>query len=141
MKRTNKTDDKPTDTAYLPYTRTTYGRLSRMLAKYNIKSVAIPPKKISNYMPSYKAAPGLRTPGIYKIPVNAARCTSDRADGPSRSALKNMKDTSDWSNPINQRLLNIVSIMVTSSDYKTLNSFLQKPATWVLSSEKKSKSK
>jgi hypothetical protein len=114
MKRTNKTDDKPTYTAYLPYTQTTYGRLSRMLAKYNIKSVAIPPKKISNYMPSYKAAPGLRTPGIYKIPVNAARCTSDRADGPSRSALKNMKDTSDWSNPINQRLLNTVSIMVTA---------------------------
>jgi len=43
--RTNKTEDKPTSTAYLPYTQTTYGRLSRMLAKYNNKSVAIPPTK------------------------------------------------------------------------------------------------
>jgi len=39
-----------------------------MLAKYNIKSVAIPPKKISSYMPRTEDAPGLRTPGIYKIP-------------------------------------------------------------------------
>jgi len=29
---TNKTEDKPMSTAYLPYTQTTYGRLSRMLA-------------------------------------------------------------------------------------------------------------
>ena len=43
--RNNKTKNKPTSTAYLPYTQTTYGRPSRMLAKYNIKSVAIPPKK------------------------------------------------------------------------------------------------
>ena len=46
---------------------TTYGRLSRMLAKYNIKSVTIPPRKISSYMPPTKEAPGLRTPGIYRI--------------------------------------------------------------------------
>ena len=39
-----------------------------MLAKYNIKSIAIPPKKISSYMPPTKDAPGLRTPGIYMIP-------------------------------------------------------------------------
>ena len=43
------------------------------------------------------------------------------ADGPSSSALKNMKDTSDWFNPTNQRLLNTVSIMTTSSDYRTLS--------------------
>jgi len=38
-----------------------------MLAKYNIKSVPIPPTKISSYMPPTKDAPGLRTPGIYRI--------------------------------------------------------------------------
>jgi len=70
---TNKTEDKPTSTAYLPYTQTTYGRISRMLAKYNIKSVAIPPKKISNYMPPTKDAPGLRTLGIYKIPCECGK--------------------------------------------------------------------
>jgi len=39
-----------------------------MLAKYNIKSIDVPPKKISSYMPPTKDPPGLRTPGIYKIP-------------------------------------------------------------------------
>ena len=44
----------------------------------------------------------------------------------------------DWSNPTNQRLLNTVLIMITSSDYKTLSSSLRKPATWIVSSEKSS---
>jgi len=65
--RTTKTEDKPISTGYLPYTQTAYGTISRMLAKYNIKSVAIPPKKISSYMPPTKNAAGLRTPGIYMI--------------------------------------------------------------------------
>jgi hypothetical protein len=39
---TCKNEDKPTATAYLPYTQTTFGWLSRMLAKHNIKSVALP---------------------------------------------------------------------------------------------------
>jgi hypothetical protein len=38
-----------------------------MLAKYNIKSVALPPRKISSYIPPTKDAPGLRTPGTYMI--------------------------------------------------------------------------
>jgi hypothetical protein len=44
-----------------------------MLAKYNIKSVAIPPRKISSYMPPTKDAPGLRTPGIYNIPCECGK--------------------------------------------------------------------
>jgi hypothetical protein len=66
--QTRKDQEKPTSTAYLPYTQTTYGRLSRMLAKYNIKSIALPQKKISCYLPPYKEQLGLRTPGIYSIP-------------------------------------------------------------------------
>ena len=44
-----------------------------MLARYNIKSVAIPPRKISSYMPATKNAPGLRTPGIYRIPCECGK--------------------------------------------------------------------
>ena len=44
-----------------------------MLAKYNIQSVAIPPRKISSYMPPTKDAPGLRTPGIYRIPCECGK--------------------------------------------------------------------
>jgi hypothetical protein len=71
--RANKIEEKPKSTASLPYTQITYGRLSRMLVKYNIKSVAIPPRKISSYMPSTKDVPGLRTPGIYKIPCECSK--------------------------------------------------------------------
>jgi hypothetical protein len=59
--------EKPTTTAYLPYINT-YGRLSRMLAKCNIKSVALPHRKIASYLPPVKDAIGLKTPGIYRIP-------------------------------------------------------------------------
>jgi len=44
-----------------------------MLAKYNIKSVAIPPRKISSYMLPTKHAPGLRTPDIYRIPCECGK--------------------------------------------------------------------
>jgi hypothetical protein len=55
------------------YTQTTYSRLSRMLAKHNIKSVALPPRKIFNYSPPVKDALGLRTPGIYSISRECGR--------------------------------------------------------------------
>jgi hypothetical protein len=44
-----------------------------MLAKYNIKSVAIPHRKIGNYLPQVKDAIGLKTPGIYKIPCECGK--------------------------------------------------------------------
>jgi len=65
--RTAKSKDKTTSTAYILYTQTTYGRLSRMLAEHNITSVALPPKKISSYLPPVKDALGLRAPGICRI--------------------------------------------------------------------------
>ena len=62
-----------TATAYIPYTATTYGQLSRMLAKHNIKSIALPPRKIASYLPQVKDAVGLKTPGIYSIPCECGR--------------------------------------------------------------------
>ena len=72
-KRTAKNKNQPTTTAYIPYTATTYGWLSRMLPKHNIKSVALPPRKISSYLPPVKDALGLKTPGIYKIPCECGK--------------------------------------------------------------------
>ena len=66
--RTSEPKDKPTSAGYIPYTNNTYGRLSRMLAKHNIKTDAVPSRKISSYLPRVKDTIGLRTPGIYRIP-------------------------------------------------------------------------
>jgi len=74
-----------------------------MLTKYKIKSVAIPPRKISSYIPPTKYPTGLRTPGIYKIPCECGKVYIDRAVDPFNSALKNMTDISDYSNQKNQQ--------------------------------------
>jgi len=42
-----------------------------MLAKHNIKSVALPPRIVFSYLPPVKDALGLRTPGIYRIPYES----------------------------------------------------------------------
>jgi len=76
--RPTKPKEKPTSVALLPYVQTTYGRLSRMLAKH-IKSVGLQPRKISIFLRPVKDSLGLRTPGVYSIyPVSVARCTTDR---------------------------------------------------------------
>jgi hypothetical protein len=71
--RTAETDDKPALTVYIPYTQTTFGRLSRMLAKHNTKTVALPVRKIFSHLPPVKDALGLKTPGIYSIPYERVR--------------------------------------------------------------------
>jgi hypothetical protein len=71
--QTAKTNDKTTSAAYIPYTQTTYGCLSRMLAKHNIKSVDLPPRKIFNHFQPVKDALGLRTLGVYGILCECSR--------------------------------------------------------------------
>jgi hypothetical protein len=44
-----------------------------MLAKYNIKSVSLPPRKIYSYLPAAKDALGLRMPGVYSIPCDCGK--------------------------------------------------------------------
>ena len=44
-----------------------------MLAKHNIKSVTLPPRKVFSYLPSVKDAMGLRTPGTYRSPCECSR--------------------------------------------------------------------
>jgi hypothetical protein len=84
-----KTKDKPTSTAYVPYTQTTYGRLNRILAKYSIKSVALRPKKIAGYLPPVKEALGLNIPGIYSIPCECGKVYVGES---GRTILHRMKE-------------------------------------------------
>jgi hypothetical protein len=44
-----------------------------MLAKRNIKIVAVPPSKIYKYLPSVKDALGLRTPDVNSIPCECGK--------------------------------------------------------------------
>jgi hypothetical protein len=71
--QTSKSKDKPTSVALLPHVQTTHSRLSRMLAKHNIKSVGLPPRKISSFLRPVKDNLGLRTPGVYSIPCECSQ--------------------------------------------------------------------
>ena len=86
--RTAKTNDKPTSNAYIPYTQTTYGRLSRMLAKHDIKSVALQHRRIFSCLPPVKDALGLRTPSIYSIQCECGKVYFGQSSGPSKSESK-----------------------------------------------------
>jgi hypothetical protein len=72
-KRATKPKEKFTATAYIPYTTTTYNHLGRMLAKLNINSVTLPPRKISSFLLPVKDELGLRTPSIYRIPCECGK--------------------------------------------------------------------
>ena len=89
--RLAKTNDKSTSTACVPYTQTTYGRLSRMLAKH-IKSVALPPRKKFNYLPPVKDALGYVHRAFTASLVNAAVFILDKAVDPSNCESKNTID-------------------------------------------------
>jgi hypothetical protein len=68
-----KIKDKPTAVALIPYLETTFNQLSRLLGRHNIKCIAMPPTKISNFLPKIKDDLGLRTPGIYSIPCECGK--------------------------------------------------------------------
>jgi hypothetical protein len=67
--QTAKTNDKPTSTAFIRYTQTTHGRLSRMLAKHIIKSVSLPPRKIYSYLPPVEKFFGIKNAGCIQHPM------------------------------------------------------------------------
>jgi hypothetical protein len=66
---------------------------NRMLAKHNIKSVALPHRKIASYLPPFKEATGLEHRAFTASPVNAAVCILDRAAALFNSASRNIVDT------------------------------------------------
>jgi hypothetical protein len=68
-----KVKDKPTAVALIPYLQITFNQLSRLLGRHNIKCIAIPPTKISDFLPKIKDDLGLRTPRIYSIPCECGK--------------------------------------------------------------------
>jgi hypothetical protein len=53
--------EKSTSVVLLPYVQTTYGSLNRLLARHNIKCVALPPRKIPILRRPVKNGLGLTT--------------------------------------------------------------------------------
>ena len=64
---------KPIARACLPYVSTVAGKVSRILAKWNIETIHIPPQKLRGELMRVKDNLGLRTPGVYRIPCQCGK--------------------------------------------------------------------
>jgi hypothetical protein len=66
-------EDNPDSVAFLSYVGTIFNRISRVLSRHNLKSVGLPPKKVSGFLWWVKDNLGLRTPGVYRIPCDCGK--------------------------------------------------------------------
>jgi hypothetical protein len=60
-------------TALLPYQSSTSHKISRLLARHNIRTIHVPTKKTSHLLRPVKDDPGLQVPGIYSIPCECGK--------------------------------------------------------------------
>jgi hypothetical protein len=71
--RVVQSDEKSDSVAFLPYVGMIFNRISRMLARHNIKSVRLPPRKLSGFLQAVKDDLGLKTSGVYSIPCECGQ--------------------------------------------------------------------
>ncbi|XP_033606939.1 uncharacterized protein LOC117282232 [Cryptotermes secundus] len=65
-------DNEPFSVAFLPYVGTIFNQISRVLS-WHIRSVGLPPTKVSSFLRPVKESLGLRTPGVYRIPCKCGK--------------------------------------------------------------------
>ncbi|XP_046401609.1 uncharacterized protein LOC124167669 [Ischnura elegans] len=63
-----KTIEEPVARACLPYVSSVSGKISRILRRFNIASIHLPPPKLRDYLVRAKDPVGLKTPGVYRVP-------------------------------------------------------------------------
>jgi hypothetical protein len=103
-----------------------------MLAKHNIKSVALPPRKIYSYLPPVKDALGLRTLGIYSIPCECGRVYIGQSGRSIQLRIKEHNRHIRLAQPHKSAVLTKTTLL----NYRTQNSSLLKPDTLINSSGK-----
>jgi Na+-transporting NADH:ubiquinone oxidoreductase subunit NqrF len=59
--------------AFLPYVRSIFNCISRVLSQHNIKFVDLPPRKISSFLWSVKDDLKLKMLGVYSIPYGCGQ--------------------------------------------------------------------
>ncbi|KAJ4447511.1 hypothetical protein ANN_09518 [Periplaneta americana] len=67
--RTTRGTEETKGMAYIPFYGPISGKIGRLLRKHGIKTIHKPPTKIQNLLRPVKDDLGLRTPGVYKIPL------------------------------------------------------------------------
>jgi hypothetical protein len=69
------TKEKTTSTtrAFIPYVSTISGKISRILRKFDIDTIHLPPAKLKNQLVKAKDPIGLKTSGVYSIPCECGQ--------------------------------------------------------------------
>ena len=65
--------DEPIAKALLPYVSTISGKIQRILNRYNVKTIHLPPPKLRQQLVKVKDPLGLKTPGVYEIPCECGK--------------------------------------------------------------------
>jgi hypothetical protein len=65
--------EKPLSRALIPYVSTISGKIHRILRRYNIETVHLPPPKLRHRLVRAKDPIGLKTPGVYEIPCECGK--------------------------------------------------------------------
>lgn len=77
-----------TSVAILPTVGLIFNHISSMLMRCNFKIVGLSPRKVTSFLWPVKGDLGLKTAGIYSIPVYVTRSTLDKPRVPLRSGSR-----------------------------------------------------
>jgi hypothetical protein len=72
--------EDPTLVACLPFVCTTFNCISRVLSRHNIKTMGLPPRKLSIFLHPVKNDLSLEMPVSTAFPVSVGRCTLDKLE-------------------------------------------------------------
>ncbi|XP_055842472.1 uncharacterized protein LOC129909411 [Episyrphus balteatus] len=75
--------------AFLPYVKGVTDRVGKILKRYGVKSIFLPPKKVINYLKSPKDQFPLETPGVYAVPCS---CGASYVGQTQRSIATRLKE-------------------------------------------------
>jgi hypothetical protein len=81
-------EEKPTSIAMLPYQQTIPNKISRLLAKYNIKTIHVPRNKNIHMLRPLKDDLGLKVPDMYRIPCECSEVYVGRTGSSTEARCK-----------------------------------------------------
>jgi hypothetical protein len=81
-------EEKPTGVAVLPYQQAITTKISRILTKYNIKTIHVPRKKNIHMLRPVKDDLGLKVPVVYRIPCECGEIYVGQTGGSIEARCK-----------------------------------------------------
>jgi hypothetical protein len=78
----------PASKAFLSFVSTAFNSISKVLSKYTISTVNLPPRKLSSFLRHIKNDMALDTPGVYSFPCKCGEVCSGQTGRLIDSSIK-----------------------------------------------------